>query len=186
MSDDKPREWTLRELAAETGVTERTIRFYISRGLLDPPLRAGRDAAYGPAHKARLEAIRALQSRGMMLAEIAHALAGVEDRRPGAGAGRDAIESGGQVRRMVWFDMEGGIERTAGPEDAGQWRPAEGIARPVTLAAPETWRSYALAPDVAVMFRAGASPWRTKRLVAALRRFATEIEDGTDKEDTGE
>ena len=66
------REWTLRELASETGVPERTIRFYISRGLLDPPLRGGRGASYGPGHLARLREIRRLQAKGMMLVEIAH------------------------------------------------------------------------------------------------------------------
>jgi DNA-binding transcriptional MerR regulator len=65
------KEWTLRELAEESGVPERTIRFYISKGILDPPLRGGRGAAYGPDHLARLREIRGLQAKGMMLAEIA-------------------------------------------------------------------------------------------------------------------
>ena len=65
------KEWTLRELAAESGVAERTIRFYISKGILDPPLRGGRGAAYGRDHLARLREIRNLQARGLMLADIA-------------------------------------------------------------------------------------------------------------------
>jgi DNA-binding transcriptional MerR regulator len=65
------KEWTLRELAAESGVAERTIRFYISKGILDPPLRGGRGAAYGPDHLARLREIRDLQAKGLMLADIA-------------------------------------------------------------------------------------------------------------------
>ena len=65
------KEWTLRELAAESGVPERTIRFYISKGILDPPLRGGRGAVYGPDHLARLREIRGLQAKGMMLADIA-------------------------------------------------------------------------------------------------------------------
>jgi len=65
------KEWTLRELAAESGIPERTIRFYISKGILDPPLRGGRGAAYGPDHLTRLQEIRGLQAKGLMLAEIA-------------------------------------------------------------------------------------------------------------------
>jgi DNA-binding transcriptional MerR regulator len=65
------KERTLRELAAESGVPERTIRFYISKGILDPPLRGGRGAVYGPDHLARLREIRGLQAKGMMLADIA-------------------------------------------------------------------------------------------------------------------
>ena len=68
------KEWTLRELAAESGVPERTIRFYISKGILGPPLRGGRGAAYGPGHLTRLREIRGLQARGLMLAELAKAL----------------------------------------------------------------------------------------------------------------
>ena len=193
MSDDKPKEWTLRELAAQTGVTERTIRFYISRGILPPPLRGGRGAAYGEAHRARLEEIRKLQAKGLMLAEIAHALALAEGAVPGSGAHRGP-GPGAEVRRMVWFDMDGGVEKGAGQEGAGPMLHEERgdpcinrlPAPERTLAEPETWRSYALAPDVVVMFRTGASPWRTKRLVSALRRFAAEIDEETKKEDRGD
>jgi Zn-dependent peptidase ImmA (M78 family) len=58
------KELTLKELAAETGVPERTIRYYISRGLLAPPLRGGRGAAYGESHKNALAQIRQLQAKG--------------------------------------------------------------------------------------------------------------------------
>lgn len=64
-------EWTLAELAEETGLPARTIRYYISRGLLEGPVVAGRGAVYGSLHLARLQEIQALQSQGRMLAEIA-------------------------------------------------------------------------------------------------------------------
>ena len=70
--------WSLAELAAEAGIPARTIRYYISRGLLDGPVVAGRAAHYTAAHLERLRRIQRMQTRGMMLAEIAHALA----RRP--------------------------------------------------------------------------------------------------------
>ena len=130
-------QWTLRELAAETGVPERTIRFYISRELLPPPLKGGRGAAYGPAHKTLLGTIKKLQAKGMMLAEIGHALTHEAEPAP-------------------------------------------------ALPEPETWRSYSVARDVVVMLRAGASPWRTRSLLSALRRFAALVEDETKKEDKGE
>ena len=75
MAEDD-RKWTLLELAEEAGIPARTVRFYISRGLLPGPLGAGRGAVYGEAHVERLKRIRALQERGMMLAEISHALDG--------------------------------------------------------------------------------------------------------------
>ncbi|MGA3039554.1 MAG: helix-turn-helix domain-containing protein [Bryobacteraceae bacterium] len=67
---------TLAELAEESGIPARTIRFYIARGLLDGPVKAGRGAVYTAGHLARLEKIKALQAEGRMLAEIAHELDG--------------------------------------------------------------------------------------------------------------
>ncbi|MGH3413993.1 MAG: MerR family transcriptional regulator [Marmoricola sp.] len=61
---------TVDELAAATGMTVRTTRYYAGRGLLPPPERRGRIAYYGPAHRARLELIRALQDHGFTLSAI--------------------------------------------------------------------------------------------------------------------
>jgi len=68
-------ELTLPDLAAETGVPERTIRFYIARGLLEGPVKAGRAAAYTPEHRKRLAKIKRLQGEGRTLTEIAAMLA---------------------------------------------------------------------------------------------------------------
>jgi DNA-binding transcriptional MerR regulator len=67
---------TLAELSEESNIPARTIRFYIARGLLDGPVRAGRGAVYRPEHLARLEKIKELQAEGRMLAEVAHDLNG--------------------------------------------------------------------------------------------------------------
>jgi DNA-binding transcriptional MerR regulator len=65
---------TLAELSHETGVPSRTIRFYISRGLVEGPLKAGRGALYTPAHADRIRRILELQSQGRTLAEISRLL----------------------------------------------------------------------------------------------------------------
>jgi DNA-binding transcriptional MerR regulator len=67
---------SLAELSEESSTPARTIRFYIARGLLDGPLKAGRGAVYTAQHLARLEKIKELQAEGRMLAEIAHDLDG--------------------------------------------------------------------------------------------------------------
>ncbi|MDW7994657.1 MAG: helix-turn-helix domain-containing protein [Gemmatales bacterium] len=76
MEQEKPPiGWmSLRELAQRTGCPARTIRFYIARGLLPGPIKAGRDAKYGPEHERRIEHIRRLQRQGLTLAEIAFRL----------------------------------------------------------------------------------------------------------------
>jgi DNA-binding transcriptional MerR regulator len=79
MSDSK----TLAELSEESGIPARTIRFYIARGLLDGPVKAGRGAVYTAEHLARIEKIKNLQAEGRMLAEIVHELGAGESSGPG-------------------------------------------------------------------------------------------------------
>jgi Ca-activated chloride channel family protein len=55
------REWKLDELANEAGVSPRTVRYYVQRGLLLAPVFRGRDTVYSTEHLERLRAIRRLQ-----------------------------------------------------------------------------------------------------------------------------
>lgn len=63
-------EWKLAELAAAVGVTPRTVRYYVQRGLLPAPPFKGPDTVYGEDHLRRLKAIRVLQARFMPLDAI--------------------------------------------------------------------------------------------------------------------
>jgi DNA-binding transcriptional MerR regulator len=69
--------YTVDELAAATGMTVRTTRYYAGLGLLPAPSRRGRMAYYTQAHRARLELVRALQDHGFTLAAIEKYLARV-------------------------------------------------------------------------------------------------------------
>jgi DNA-binding transcriptional MerR regulator len=84
MRRDKEKRISLTELAEESGVPARTIRFYIARGLLPGPLQAGRGASYGDAHRKRLEEIKKLQAKGLTLHEIARSLGGETLKSVGA------------------------------------------------------------------------------------------------------
>jgi DNA-binding transcriptional MerR regulator len=70
---------TVDELAATTGFTVRTTRYYASLGLIPPPIRRGRVGYYGPDHRARLELIRALQEHGFTLQGVERFLEGLPD-----------------------------------------------------------------------------------------------------------
>ena len=72
--------YSLAELARVTGVTPRTVRFYIAQGLLPGANEAGPGASYNADHLARLRLIRELQRQHLPLAEIRTRLAGL---RPG-------------------------------------------------------------------------------------------------------
>ncbi|HEX8112597.1 MAG TPA: MerR family transcriptional regulator, partial [Kofleriaceae bacterium] len=80
--------WTLPELVAEVAARiaalpapkngqvravpdERTVRYYVTLGLLDrPSAMRGRTALYGPRHVAQVVAIKRLQTMGRSLSEI--------------------------------------------------------------------------------------------------------------------
>ena len=88
--------WTLEELAAEAqrvlqlhrllgaqgdarvsaAPDGRTVRYYATLGLLDRPGYEGREARYRRRHLVQLVAIKALQARGLSLAEVQQRLYG--------------------------------------------------------------------------------------------------------------
>jgi DNA-binding transcriptional MerR regulator len=76
-------ELTITELAARTGISVRTIRFYAGMGLIAPPVVRGRVGRYDERHVARLELVRDLQGLGFTLAAIEGYLARIPlDRSP--------------------------------------------------------------------------------------------------------
>jgi len=72
-------EMRVEQLSAQADVSVDTIRYYQSKGLLEPPRRQGRIAWYGQDHLDRLTRIRSLQQRGFTLATIARLVTGELD-----------------------------------------------------------------------------------------------------------
>jgi DNA-binding transcriptional MerR regulator len=67
--EDAPqRTWTVGELAAELGVTTRTLRHYEAEGLVTPQ-RVGQNRVYRARDRARLRLILRGRRFGMTLAE---------------------------------------------------------------------------------------------------------------------
>ena len=62
--------YSLPRLAEVADVTPRTIRYYISQGLLPPPVGAGSTTRYTQSHLLRLRLVRELQRQHLPLAEI--------------------------------------------------------------------------------------------------------------------
>jgi DNA-binding transcriptional MerR regulator len=85
-------ELTVDELAARTGMTVRTVRFYATEGLLPAPRRRGRIAYYDTRHRMRLDLIRTLQEHGYTLSAIQRVLARIpEDATPAEYAVQSAV-----------------------------------------------------------------------------------------------
>jgi len=71
--------FTLRQLAHHSGVTPRTVHFYVQQGLLRPAGSPGPGAKYGEGHLARLRLIRYLQREHLPLADIRKRLDTMDD-----------------------------------------------------------------------------------------------------------
>jgi DNA-binding transcriptional MerR regulator len=62
--------WSLDELAKRAGMTPRTVRYYVQRGLLPAPRFQGPVTGYAESNLVRLQAIRRLQDRFLPLDAI--------------------------------------------------------------------------------------------------------------------
>lgn len=72
-------EFDLKRLCHITGVTPRTVHYYIQQGLLPPAGSSGPGVRYGEGHLSRLQLIRLLQKQHLPLAEIARRLKSLSD-----------------------------------------------------------------------------------------------------------
>lgn len=67
----------MRDLIQATGVTERTVRFYVARGVLPRPEGRGTGPIYTEEHLLRLRAVRHLRAQRVSLDDIVARLAGL-------------------------------------------------------------------------------------------------------------
>ena len=89
--------YRLAELAAATGVSSRTIRYYIAEGLLPPPEGVGPAAVYTAAQRDRLALIATLKERYLPLREIAQRLKELDDAGVRAALRADRTPTGATV-----------------------------------------------------------------------------------------
>lgn len=73
----EPYRYTIADLERETGISPRTIRYYITQGLLPSAKGRGVGATYSPTHLLRLKAIAALKENHTPLSEIRQRLDGM-------------------------------------------------------------------------------------------------------------
>lgn len=66
----QPHRYTMSDLERESGVTARTIRYYIAEGLLQPAYGRGPTAVYDADHLLRLRYIQRLKDERLPLGEI--------------------------------------------------------------------------------------------------------------------
>lgn len=139
--------YSIGELAERAGVSRRTVRFYVQRGLLPAPLGRGRGEHYDATHLAAVGRIKALQLAGASLDEIRARL------------------------------TAGSLSAAAAPGPAAPPPPARQDARrpgPVTTAAEGWYCRQAVLPGVELHLSAG-HPRFDERQLAALAAFLCEL-----------
>lgn len=72
----EPKTYSLQALSLAVDIPLRTIRFYITKGLVDRPQGARKTAVYTEKHAEQLITIKQLSSTGMTLEGIAKVLQG--------------------------------------------------------------------------------------------------------------
>ncbi len=98
----KPQRYQIGEVAERTGVTQRTLRFYEEKGLLDPPERMeGGFRLYSDEDINRVTYIRRLQELlGFTLSEIKEMVDAEEELQQIAATRRPDLELAERVERV--------------------------------------------------------------------------------------
>ncbi|HYO72638.1 MAG TPA: helix-turn-helix domain-containing protein [Archangium sp.] len=153
------KEWKLTELAEAAGVSPRTVRYYVQRGLLPAPPFKGPDTVYGEDHLVRLKAIRVLQARFLPLDAIQVELArlGPDELKALAGSEPTAVTSSAPAAPVH-------------PE------PVKAEAPPSPSSTVTSWRRWELAPGLELHL-ADTADAKTRALAERMRALIQESQE---------
>jgi DNA-binding transcriptional MerR regulator len=110
--DDAADRMSLRNLTDAAGVSVRTVRYYISEGLLPPPEGAGPGSTYTASHLDRLRLIHQLKATYLPLKEIRRRLSGLDDDGVRAQLNREQVDASPEIG----FDPSSGPSMADGRE----------------------------------------------------------------------
>ena len=105
------RRYGVDELAALTGVTQRTLRYYIQIGLVDRPIGETRAAYYTAHHLEQLLTVRKWTEAGLALESIRRLMSGDLPATP--------PEPRGQIEVRSHLMLASGVELVVDPGRAG-------------------------------------------------------------------
>ena len=72
-------EYTIQEICDQTGLSRRTIHFYVQQGILPTPSGAGTATRYSEIHLLSLNLIPLLRGKGLRLDDIRDRLHGLDE-----------------------------------------------------------------------------------------------------------
>lgn len=74
------QSYTIEELSEKSGLSVRTVRYYISEKILEGPEGRGKNAVYSGEHLLRLQAARELKGQGVSLGEIKRLVPALDEK----------------------------------------------------------------------------------------------------------
>ena len=172
-------EFDLKTLCDDTGVSPRTVYFYVQQGLLPPADGAGRGARYSEVHRDRLRLIRQLQDQHLPLAEIRKQIEGLSQNELSQLAERaedraEALPPQQQSAADYIRSVLSGHE-TPDAERATRYSLSARTAPPTTPAAGHgspgersQWERIALAPEIELHVRRPLSRVMNRKLERLL------------------
>jgi DNA-binding transcriptional MerR regulator len=155
------KEWKLTELAEAAGVSPRTVRYYVQRGLLPAPPFKGPDTVYGEDHLIRLKAIRVLQARFLPLDAIQ-----VELLRLGPD----------ELKALAESDPTAVTSSTSAPAAPALPEPVKAEAPPSPSSPVTSWRRWELAPGLELQL-ADTADAKTRALAERVRALIQESQE---------
>ncbi len=185
MSDMKTDLYDIKTLCTKTGVTPRTVHFYIQQGLLPPAGTQGPGARYDQGHMARLRLIKLLQREHLPLSEIRRRLESLDDpkveellreyrsRKPEASSAVDYIRgvlTGARDQVCSTADAASALWQTT-PQATERWSSVSGAGR---AAERSQWERVVLAPDIELHIRRPLARVLNRK-IEALIQHAREI-----------
>lgn len=184
---DTAEELLIHELADQAGVSVRTIRYYISQGLLPAPDTKGRYATFNEEYRLRLELIRRLKEAFLPLKEIRDRIAGLDPAQ--IQALLDQLDGGNlnirQDKNFIVAEPQNAlyepkplssaldyISQVMGTQDAARSRPGSNQPLPPSTVRPvlrspqqvETWQRIVLVPGVELNIRSSEEPFYRERI----------------------
>jgi len=188
---DGGRELTIEELADQAGVSVRTVRYYISQGLLAGPAARGRNASYTDEHLARLQLVRRLAEQHVPLAQQRQQLAGLsypqvrallkDEERHGTALHHASVtrSPGDYIGELLTRARSArGYAPTASPSlspPAQSPSPSSSLRSSPSSADSETWQRRELAPGLELHVRANMAGLY-HRLIERLLETAREAQ----------
>ena len=171
MTAGEPEEYSIQQLAQKAGVSVRTIRFYISEGLLAAPPTRGKYSVYNDEYLDRLELIRRLKDSFLPLKAIRDRVTGLSwdevkqalAQPPTPALDREESASGESALRYLSRYL------TASPAAAPRVSAKRAPAPP-----PESWERLTLAPGIELHIRSDASPAH-QRLARQIEEYAKKL-----------